>query len=159
MNGTNVRTYEAHCARTNERMARSLLSLFFLLCCSPVRLRAFKLDRVQVRPMADVAKLPCDSGFTLSRLVRLAVTLSPFLSQFLSARNGSANEKNGEIGRVTGVARVSYFRFSSHDRINKYDWSFVNIYFRFRERNKGSVKLRLKLIDNGEDWSKSVVIN
>lgn len=121
MNGTNVRTYEAHCARTNERMARSLLSLFFLLSCSPVRLRAFKLDRVQVRPMADVAKLPCDSGFTLSRLVRLAVALSPFLSQFLSVRNGSANEKNGEIGRATGVVRVSYFRFSSHDRINKYD--------------------------------------
>ena len=31
-----------------------------------VRLRNFKLDRVQVRPMADVAKLPCDSGFALS---------------------------------------------------------------------------------------------
>lgn len=73
MNGTNVRTYEAHCARTNERMARSLS---LSLSLSPVRLRAFKLDRVQVRPMADVAKLPCDSGFTLSRFIRLALSVS-----------------------------------------------------------------------------------
>lgn len=100
MNGTNVRTYEAYCARTNERMARSL---YLSLSCSLVRLRAFKLDRVQVRPMADVAKLPCDSGFTLSRSSSLSHFL-PFLSRFPSVRNGSTNEKNREIERVTGVA-------------------------------------------------------
>jgi len=78
MNGTNVRTYETHCVRMKEWPSLSL-SLFF--SCSLLRLRAFKLDRVQVRPMADVAKLPCDSGFTLSRFAHLFFSLSSFLSK------------------------------------------------------------------------------
>lgn len=77
MGPTCVRTKRIARVRMKEWPGLFSLSLsFFSLSCSPVRLRAFKLDRVQVRPMADVAKLPCDSGFTLSRLVRLAVALS-----------------------------------------------------------------------------------
>jgi len=62
--------------------------------------------------------------------------------------------KNGEIG--TGVARVLYFRFPSHDGINKYVWLLVSILL-FVERGK-SIKLYLELTDNEEDRSKSVVM-
>lgn len=80
---------------------------------SLVRLRAFKLDRVQVRPMADVAKLPCDSGFTLSRASSVAITVS--LSSSLPSETEVRTRKNGETGRC--VARV--FNSSSHEEMNK----------------------------------------
>jgi len=86
-------------------------SLSLSLSLSVVGLRAFKLDRVQVRPMADVAKLPCDSGFTLSRLVRLAVALSAF--RLLSERKREWREKNGEklsSARLTVIRRASESR-------------------------------------------------
>lgn len=75
------------------------LFLSLALSLSLVRLRAFKLDRVQVRPMADVAKLPCDSGFTLSRLVRFAVALFVSLPVSSPSKTEVRMRKNGEIGR------------------------------------------------------------
>lgn len=51
-----------------------------------VRLRDFKLDRVQVRPMADVAKLPCDSGFALSACSSLSAPLALSVSRFTQLR-------------------------------------------------------------------------
>jgi len=140
------------CVRT-KRIARvrmkewSGLSLSFSY--SPVRLR-FKLDRVQVRPMADVAKLPCDSGFTLSRFVHLAFPVS--LSVPFRPKRKCEWEKTGKLG----LSRALYFRFPSHDGINKYVWLFVSILL-FIERGK-SVKLYLELTDNEEDRSKSVVM-
>lgn len=94
-----ARTYIRTKRIARVRMKEWPFSLFLSLSLSLIRLRAFKLDRVQVRPMADVAKLPCDSGFTLSRFVHLAVTLSVSLPVSSPSKTEVRMRKNGEIGR------------------------------------------------------------
>lgn len=111
-----VRTYAAHCARTNERMARSpCLSLSHSL----LGLRAFKLDRVQVRPMADVAKLPCDSGFTLSRAPSVAAIPFRPVPLLSASKRKCGREKTGKLRDASGVVRR--VQLSSRDGMNKPD--------------------------------------
>lgn len=61
-----------------------------------VRLRNFKLDRVQVRPMADVAKLPCDSGFALSVYPSLSASLPLSVSRFTLLRKSMENRDESD---------------------------------------------------------------
>lgn len=62
-----------------------------------VRLRNFKLDRVQVRPMADVAKLPCDSGFALSVYPSLSASLLLSVSRFTLLRKSMVNRESDNV--------------------------------------------------------------
>lgn len=85
--------------RTNERMA------------GLVRLRDFKLDRVQVRPMADVAKLPCDSGFALSACLSLSAPLGLSVSRFTQLRKRQRRKPRKTAATIMLVNVGSYFAY------------------------------------------------
>lgn len=144
MGWTCVRTYVRNVLHAYEwKNGPFSLSLSF----SPVRLRAFKLDRVQVRPMADVAKLPCDSGFTLSRFVRLALRFSP---SFLPVQKRKCEwEKTGKLGAPNAAYVITS---SSRGGINKF---VVHVLLWVLEGDEEPVKL--KLINDNENWKMSVI--
>lgn len=98
--------------RTNERMA------------GLVRLRDFKLDRVQVRPMADVAKLPCDSGFALSACLSLSASPGLSVSRFTQLRKRQRRKLRKTATTIVFVNVGTYFAYevqrTKRERLRKF---------------------------------------